>query len=74
MRSITLNTCRAICINQHAKHGSKYGYPCNDCCIVGICMLFVKQPINWSEYSIEDISKESEAFYKLKKEGTNGKV
>ena len=67
MRSITLHTCRGICISQNAKHAGKYGHPCTDCPIVGICMLFVDYPINWSEYSVKVISEDSEAFYKLRK-------
>lgn len=68
MRSITLHMCRSICINQNAKHVNKYGSPCSDCPIIGICMLFVDYPINWSKYSVEVIDEESTAFYKLKKE------
>lgn len=67
MRSITLHTCRSICINQEVKHAGKYGNPCTDCPIVGICMLFVNPPKNWSEYSLKVIDEDSKAFYKLMK-------
>lgn len=67
MRSITLHTCRGICISQHAKHGSEYESPCIDCPIAGICMLFVNTPINWSSYSLNAIDEDSKAYYKLLK-------
>ena len=70
MRSITLHTCRSICINQHVKHGNN-GSPCTDCCITEICMLFADIPVNWNKHSVEIIDKESEAFYKLKKDANN---
>lgn len=64
MRSITLHTCRRICIYQNAKHSDKYDCPCKDCPIVRICMLFVNKPKDWSEYSLKSIDIDSEAFYK----------
>lgn len=74
MRSITLHTCRGICLNQHVKHRNKYDHPCTDCPIIGICMLFVKEPINWSEYQLKVIDEDSEAFYKFRKEKSNAKI
>lgn len=71
MRSITLHTCRSICINQHVKHDIKGGSPCTDCCIQGICMLFVDIPVNWNEKKVKVIDENSSAFYKLKKEANN---
>ena len=67
MRSITLHTCRGICISQNAKHAGKNDCPCKDCPITRICMLFVNKPIDWSEYSVKSIDIDSEAFYKLMK-------
>ena len=72
MRSITLHTCRNICINQHVKHNIKGESPCVDCCIVGICTLFVDIPVNWNKYLVEIIDKNSSAFYRLKKVDKNG--
>lgn len=71
MRSITLHSCRRICLYQHAKYSSKrkYGNPCSTCCISEICSLFVECPKNWNEYALNSIDKDSESYYKLLKEG-----